>query len=246
MTLRRENKGCQTYTAWFIFFLLSLFYISTTTRHTLENRRFLEANSNEKFCGTIRETLCECAAPSSMESYIYNIACSCVFHICCVYVSVCISMCLHVYGCVICACLRVLRYSLSLFLSYLLSYFLTLFTRVLSLFFSFSRSFSPALSHSFRRMYTRTRFFRPPFSPSLSYFLTFRVRSPLSMYRYFDSRISTELNLTRSKETTRDRTKIVIVSRSIPRLELVVDSFYPPLPSPRARLLSSFFSHLFH
>lgn len=52
-------------------FLLSLFYISTTTRHTLENRRFLEANSNEKFCGTIRETLCECAAPSSMESYIY-------------------------------------------------------------------------------------------------------------------------------------------------------------------------------
>lgn len=245
MILRRENKGCQTYTAWFIFFLLSLFYISTTTRHTLENRRFLEANSNEKFCGTIRETLCECAAPSSMESYIYNIACSCVFHICCVYVSVCISMCLHVYGCVICACLRVLRYSLSLFLSYLLSYFLTLFTRVLSL-FSFSRFFSPVLSHSFRRMYTHTRSFRPPFSPSLSYFLTFRVRSPLSMYWYFDSRISTELNLTRSKETTRDRTKIVIVSRSIPRLELVVDSFYPPLRPLARSLLSSFFSHLFH
>lgn len=70
------NEG-QIYTASCIF-LLSLFYISTTTRHTLENRRFLEANSNEKFCGTIRETLCECAAPSSMESYIYNIACPCV------------------------------------------------------------------------------------------------------------------------------------------------------------------------
>lgn len=130
MILRRENKGCQTYTAWFIFFLLSLFYISTTTRHTLENRRFLEANSNEKFCGTIRETLCECAAPSSMESYIYNIACSCVFHICCVYVSVCISMCLHVYGCVICACLRVLRYSLSLSFSLIFSLIFSHFSLV--------------------------------------------------------------------------------------------------------------------
>lgn len=166
MTLRRENKGCQTYTAWFIFFLLSLFYISTTTRHTLENRRFLEANSNEKFCGTIRETLCECAAPSSMESYIYNIACSCVFHICCVYVSVCISMCLHVYGCVICACLRVLRYSLSLFLSYLLSYFLTLFTRVLSLFFHFHALFLPP--------------FRTPFAAcTLTHVLPARLSLPL-------------------------------------------------------------------
>lgn len=190
MTLRRENKGCQTYTAWFIFFLLSLFYISTTTRHTLENRRFLEANSNEKFCGTIRETLCECAAPSSMESYIYNIACSCVFHICCVYVSVCISMCLHVYGCVICACLRVLRYSLSLFLSYLLSYFLTLFTRVLSLFFFiftlfFSRPFALLSPH------VHSHTFFPPAFLSLSVLLSDIPRAlssldvPILWFAYF-------------------------------------------------------------
>lgn len=167
------------------FFLLSLFYISTTTRHTLENRRFLEANSNEKFCGTIRETLCECAAPSSMESYIYNIACPCVSHICRVYVSVCISMCLHVCGCVY---VRVSVYydTLSLSLPYLLSYFLTFVLSHASFrsFLSFSRSFSPAHSRFFRHMYTRTRFLRPPFSPSLSYFLTFHVRSSLSMYRF--------------------------------------------------------------
>lgn len=169
MTLRRENKGCQTYTAWFIFFLLSLFYISTTTRHTLENRRFLEANSNEKFCGTIRETLCECAAPSSMESYIYNIACSCVFHICCVYVSVCISKCLHVYGCVICACLRVLRYSLSL---------------------SFSLIFSLIFSHfslvSFRSFFHSRALFLPPFRTpfaacTLAHVFSARLSLPLCL-----------------------------------------------------------------
>jgi len=153
------------------FFLLSLFYISTTTRHTLENRRFLEANSNEKFCGTIRETLCECAAPSSMESYIYNIACSCVSYMSCVYVSVCISMCLHVCGCVY---VRVSVYydtlSLSFSLSYRLSYFLTPFTRILSLF-----SLSPFfLSHTFillsLHIHAHT-FFPPAFLSSI--FLTF-------------------------------------------------------------------------
>lgn len=131
------------------FFLLSLFYISTTTRHTLENRRFLEANSNEKFCGTIRETLCECAAPSSMESYIYNIACPCVSHICRVYVSVCISMCLHVCGCVY---VRVSVYYDTLSLSFsplsslLFSHFRP-FTRIFSLFSLFLTFF---LSRPFR------------------------------------------------------------------------------------------------
>lgn len=92
------NEGQRIYTAWCIF-LLSLFYISTTTRHTLENRRFLEANSNEKFCGTIRETLCECAAPSSMESYIYNIACPCVSIFPCGCTCGCLSpqICVRVY-----------------------------------------------------------------------------------------------------------------------------------------------------
>lgn len=65
---------------WDIF-LLSLFYISTTTRHTLENRRFLEANSNEKFCGTIRETLYVSVPRLHLWSRIYIIS-SCVSHMC--------------------------------------------------------------------------------------------------------------------------------------------------------------------
>lgn len=118
------------------FFLLSLFYISTTTRHTLENRRFLEANSNEKFCGTIRETLCECAAPSSMESYIYNIACLCVSYMS----RVCICMYFRVFALCTCACLRVLRYSC-----------------VFSLVFSLSSSHS----HSFALSFLAPYHFRP-------------------------------------------------------------------------------------
>lgn len=172
------------------FFLLSLFYISTTTRHTLENRRFLEANSNEKFCGTIRETLCECAAPSSMESYIYNIACLCVSYMS----RVCICMHFRVFA--LCACLRVLRYS-------------CVFSLVFSLSSSHSRSFTRSFLapyhsrplRSFRALphiYQRTRPFRPPFSPSLPYFLTFRVRSPL--FDVLDSRISMGLNSTSRRE----------------------------------------------
>lgn len=131
------------------FFLLSLFYISTTTRHTLENRRFLEANSNEKFCGTIRETLCECAAPSSMESYIYNIACPCVSYmlrvrvlyvfpcVCACVVCVCVSLCTTIL-----LCLLSFSPSLSLFFSLTHSLFLFL---VFSLAFSHSHSFAPFL-----------------------------------------------------------------------------------------------------
>lgn len=106
-------------------FLLSLFYISTTTRHTLENRRFLEANLNEKFCGTIRETLCECAAPSSMESYIYNIVC-----IACVTVSIMEVMCVCVCTCIVGVSLHLSWYSCvspSLFFLFCFSLALSLF-----------------------------------------------------------------------------------------------------------------------
>lgn len=182
------------------FFLLSLFYISTTTRHTLENRRFLEANSNEKFCGTIRETLCECAAPSSMESYIYNIACSCVLiYVACMYLYAfpCV---LHVCGC-ICVCLRVLQYSLSLSFS-LVSSLLFFHSRALSLFSFFTLFLSRPFALLSPHIHMHT-FFPPTFlSLSLSYFLTFRVRSPLSMYRESICDISMELNSTRNQEAT--------------------------------------------
>lgn len=165
------------------FFLLSLFYISTTTRHTLENRRFLEANSNEKFCGTIRETLCECAAPSSMESYIYNIACLCVSYMS----RVCICMYFRVFA--LCLHVRVSVYYDTLVSSLLFSH-----SRPLTRSFFRSLPFTHPIAlplRSFRALphiYQRTRPFRPPFSPSLSYFLTFRVRSPLfdvSRFAYF-------------------------------------------------------------
>lgn len=131
------------------FFLLSLFYISTTTRHTLENRRFLEANSNEKFCGTIRETLCECAAPSSMESYIYNIACLCVSHICCV--CTCLYVYFHMFARVwsLCMCLGVLRYSCVFSLVFSLAFF---HSRVLSLFSLIHCSFTLVLSRFSRTL----------------------------------------------------------------------------------------------
>lgn len=140
------------------FFLLSLFYISTTTRHTLENRRFLEANSNEKFCGTIRETLCECAAPSSMESYIYNIACLCVSYMS----RVCICMYFRVFALCTCACLRVLRYSCVFSLS--LSCFLTLIS---------------SHSHSFHTFLSRIPYHSRPFSRS------FRALSHICAHTFF-------------------------------------------------------------
>lgn len=141
-------------------FLLSLFYISTTTRHTLENRRFLEANSNEKFCGTIRETLCECAAPSSMESYIYNIVSRiCVCPVCINALSDCVIVYSGFCGCII----ILLRVLVSFFLSFISHYYyyfhmifpcLLIFTflsflRFLFLFFSYSltQRFSRAISH---------------------------------------------------------------------------------------------------
>lgn len=117
----------------FIFFLLSLFYISTTTRHTLENRRFLEANSNEKFCGTIRETLCECAARHHLWSRIYIILRVFVFQymlrVMCLYVVPCVCACVHVR--VSCTTILLCLLSLSLFFS---------------LSFSLSLSFSPPVS----------------------------------------------------------------------------------------------------
>lgn len=217
------------------FFLLSLFYISTTTRHTLENRRFLEANSNEKFCGTIRETLCECAAPSSMESYIYNIACLCVSYMSCVCTCMYFHMCPACVG--VCTCVYVFVSPCTTLLLCLLSCFLTLvlLSHVLSsiphffshiLAHSFSLSLSLSYVHSLPCILTRpaaytrahTLSFRPPFSPSLSYFLAFRVRSLFS--RCIDSRISTELNSTLKREyLARDRTWRAIASRSIPRLK---------------------------
>lgn len=117
----------------FIFFLLSLFYISTTTRHTLENRRFLEANSNEKFCGTIRETLCECAARHHLWSRIYIILRVFVFQymlrVMCLYVVPCVCACVHVrVSCTtILLCLLSLSFSHFLFLSLFLSACFSLF-----------------------------------------------------------------------------------------------------------------------
>jgi len=198
----------------FIFFLLSLFYISTTTRHTLENRRFLEANSNEKFCGTIRETLCECAAPSSMESYIYNIACLCVsIYVACTYLYVvpCVCACVHVRVSVYYDTLvSSLSLSLSLFLSLSLSRSLAL---VLSRSLIFVHAHSLArVSSALQLLHARSRSFhalhvtraRAPFlSAHLSlpsglasrnvFFIPRDVPTPISKSPMLDSRVSTEL-----------------------------------------------------
>lgn len=203
------------------FFLLSLFYISTTTRHTLENRRFLEANSNEKFCGTIRETLCECAAPSSMESYIYNIACLCVSYMS----RVRICMYFRVFALCTCACLRVLRYSCVFSLLFSHSHFLSL--AFLSHFpFSHPLSLPPFFAFLSRPVtYTRVHFlsFRPPFSPSLSYSLTDSACALLSSmypdvfsifaYFYGIELDSEEGNCAKSNET-RNRSPFDLASRS--------------------------------
>lgn len=219
------------------FFLLSLFYISTTTRHTLENRRFLEANSNEKFCGTIRETLCECAAPSSMESYIYNIACLCVSYMS----RVGICMYFRVFALCTCACLRVLRYSCVFSLVFSLSSSLT---RILSL-IPFSHPSIPALLRFFRALshipLAHVLSARLSLLPCL-YFLTFRVRSPL--FDIPDSRISMGLNSTSRREKcakpngNRNRSSFDLAS-------LVDGRFHPPFASPRARIYCrSFFLSL--
>lgn len=126
-------------------------------------------------------------------SRIYIILRVFVSHICRVYVSVCISVCLR------CVHVRVSVYYDTLVSSLLFSHSRPL-TRV-----SFARSFL-ALYHSrplrsFRALphiYQRTRPFHPPFSPSLPYFLTFRVRSPL--FDVLDSRISMGLNSTSRRE----------------------------------------------
>lgn len=175
-----------------------------------------------------------------------------MFHICRVYVSVCISMCLHVCGC-ICVCLCVLRYSLpfslslSLSFSHIFSFISSLshpFTRVLS-FLSLSPFF---LSRPFALLspHIRAHMFFPPAFLSLPVVLPDipRALSSLSLSRCTDNlnfHISTELNSTWNKETTRDRTKIIIASRSIPRLELVVNNFHPPL-RPLARVYCRSFS----
>lgn len=117
-------------------------------------------------------------------SRIYIILRVLVFHICRVYVSVCISMCLHVCGCIcVSLCTTILSpfLTFSLSLSHIFFFIFSLshpFTRVLS-FLSLSPFF---LSRPFALLspHIRTCSFRPLFSPSLSYFLTFRVRSLLS------------------------------------------------------------------
>lgn len=137
-------------------------------------------------------------------SRIYIILRVSVSHICRVYVSVCISVCLR------CVHVRVSVYYDTLVSSLLFSHSRPL-TRILSL-FPFSHPITPALSRSFRALshiYPRTRSFRPPFSPSLSYLLTFRVRSPL--FDILDSRISMGLNSTLRRETARNRMGLVIV-----------------------------------
>lgn len=156
--MHRES-GCKWKRQWGIF-LLSLFYISTTTRHTLENRRFLEANSNEKFCGTIRETLCECAAPSSIESYIYNIVSRiCVCPVCINALSDCVIVYSGFCGCISFYCVFWFLFFFLSFISHYLLLFFTWYSRVsffftflsflrfLFLFFSLTQRFSRAISH---------------------------------------------------------------------------------------------------
>lgn len=186
-------------------------------------------------------------------SRIYIILRVLVFHICRVYVSVCISMCLHV--CVrLYMCVSPCTTILSPFLAFSLSLISSLIFFTLASFRSrpfFPSSLTLLSLPPFRAPFTaciRAHMFFPP-AFSLPLFLTFRVRSllPLDVPIISVFHISTELNSTRNKETTRDRTKIITVSRSITRLELLVDSFHPPLcPLARAStvVLLFFFFHL--
>jgi hypothetical protein len=136
-------------------FLLSLFYISTTTRHTLENRRFLEANSNEKFCGTIRETLCECAAPSSMESYIYNIVCLAYVCVPCVIINALSDYVIVYSG--FCGCIFLLRVLVYLFIYFILFIILhMIFSCLLSIFVRFAYFVSPFCYLSLSRSYAHS------------------------------------------------------------------------------------------
>jgi len=147
--------------------------------------------------------------------YLYVFPCVCAVYMC-------VSPCTTILLCLL-SCFLTLVLSLAFFRSFL--------SRTLSLPL---RSFR-ALPH----IYQRTRPFRSPFSPSLPYFLTFRVRSPL--FDVLDSRISMGLNSTSRRETarnwtgTRNRSSFDLASR--------VDSRYLPpslcVPS-RAHLLSFF------
>lgn len=179
-------------------------------------------------------------------SRIYIILRVLVFHymsrVCILYAFQCVCTCMAVYMCVS-PCTTILSLSLS---HCLLSYFLTPFTHGPFALFLFTLFFSRPFALLSPHVYTRSLF--PPAFLSLSILLSDipRTLSSLDVPVLLDSRISTELNSTRSKETTRDRTKIVIVSRSVPRLELVIDSFHPPLrPLARASIVVLFLSHPF-
>lgn len=83
---------------------------------------------------------------------------------------------------------RSLSFALSLLHTHIHTHSLSLLLHILPLFLSF---FIFTLFHScsfFRvlfapcHIHAPTRSFRPPFSPSLSYFITFRVRFPLPFY----------------------------------------------------------------
>lgn len=115
-----------------------------------------------------------------MESYIYNIACSCVsLYVTCMYLYAfqCVCTCMAVYVCVS-PCTTILSLCLSLSLSLaslLLSH--SFHSRPFALFLFtlfFSRPFVA-------RTHAHVLSFRPPFSPSLSYFLTFLL---FRYYRY--------------------------------------------------------------
>ena len=140
----------------------------------------------------------------------------------------------------ICACLRVLRYSLSLFLSVLSSLlFSHSFHSHSFALFSFSVLSLPYFHTSFTA-HTRAHILSARLS--LLYFSDiFRVRSLLSMYRYLIRVFLRNLIRPGVRKPTRDRTKIIIDLHSIPHLELLVDSFHPslrPLARVYCRLLS--------
>lgn len=56
------------------FFIKFILYIDNNTSY-IGKQKVSWSKLDWKVCWTIRETLCECAAPSSMESYIYIILC---------------------------------------------------------------------------------------------------------------------------------------------------------------------------
>lgn len=130
-------------------------------------------------------------------SRIYIILRVLVYHICRVYV---ICMYFRVFALCTCACLRVTTILLCL-----LSCFLTL---VLSLAFFrsyLSRILSPPPFRALATHIPAHTSFPPAFLTfPVSYFLTFRVRSPL--FDILDSRVSTGLNSTSGRGNARNRT----------------------------------------